>query len=148
MGYYTDYELTAEKWCGSNETRRLTEEELEKIAEEVEKLEVFESQSYNVWWGNAKWYESQSDMMLLSSRCTDVLFTLYGQGEDRDDEWYAYYLNGQEQLAPVEKSHDLFDCRLLGGCTVDHGQAYSYQSEPAQITKEPEPLSVDVSSII
>lgn len=41
-----------------------------------------------------KWYESNSDMKILSKAFPDVLFILRGFGEDDDDVWKYEYLNG------------------------------------------------------
>lgn len=41
-------------------------------------------------------------MREVSRLCPNVLFTLWGRGEDWDDSWKAYYLNGKMQFAPGE----------------------------------------------
>lgn len=162
MGYYTDFELTAEKYLpgggGSFSTRSLSPEELEAIVKDVEKMDVFESYYPPVWYANAKWYESDEDMLRLSSRFPDVLFTLRGQGEERDDEWYAYYLNGRVQEARIIKSWDDFDPEFLSERQfVDDGKQYSYEkyrvravidTQETKPTEDSEPASIDISDVI
>lgn len=46
----------------------------------------------------AKWDESGEAMMRVSRRWPFTLFTMHGQGEDHDDRWVAYHVNGQEQV--------------------------------------------------
>ena len=46
-----------------------------------------------------KWYEYDSDMIELSKRFPDLLFELYGDGEDSDDFWKSYYRNGNAQFS-------------------------------------------------
>ena len=162
MGYYTDFELTAEKFIqnggSSFSTRDLSPEELEPIVKEVEKLDVFESYDPPMWYGNAKWYDSDEDMLRLSCRFPDVLFTLSGEGEERDDEWYAYYLNGRMQQAAVTKHWNDFDPGLLSSRQfVDDGKQYSYEKYRSRAViyapavkppEEPEPASIDISDVI
>jgi len=44
--------------------------------------------------GEWKWYEHMEDMQKLSKKYPDNLFALYGQGEERDDNWVAYFMQG------------------------------------------------------
>lgn len=46
-----------------------------------------------------KWYEYDSDMIELSKRFPDLLFELYGDGEDSDDFWKSYYRDGNAQFS-------------------------------------------------
>jgi hypothetical protein len=41
------------------------------------------------------------------------LFILHGIGEDNDDRWIKYYMNGLTQHAPVRFVYDDFDPALL-----------------------------------
>ena len=36
-------------------------------------------------------------MLALSARFPDVVFQLYGDGEDSEDKWMTYYKNGRSQ---------------------------------------------------
>lgn len=61
--------------------------------------------------GYAKWYREDYDpkMLALSREFPDVLFTLYGDGEETDDLWYTYYLSGRMQEAVAEIRFPPFD---------------------------------------
>lgn len=45
----------------------------------------------------AKWYVYHLEMISLSREYSDYLFQLNGVGEDDEDFWVAYYLNGKSQ---------------------------------------------------
>jgi len=52
------------------------------------------SDNHTIELGEYKWYEHMEDMQTLSKKYPDNLFTLYGQGEERDDNWVAYFMQG------------------------------------------------------
>lgn len=122
MGYYTSYELSV-----SNVNPLLAS----KLEEEVEKMQVFESgNSKDGWYGYDKWYDHDEDMMLLSKRFPDALFELYGDGEESDDMWRAYFKNGRMQFCPAIITFDPFDEKKLteSDKIMDWDRKYSYQS--------------------
>jgi hypothetical protein len=43
---------------------------------------------------SSKWYEFNSDMLKLSEMFPNVVFCLWGEGEDRDDNWRVVYNDG------------------------------------------------------
>ena len=45
-----------------------------------------------------KWYECEDDMVKLSRDYPELVFEVEGQGEDRDDNWRAYFANGKFYL--------------------------------------------------
>jgi hypothetical protein len=49
--------------------------------------------------GDISWDEHNPDMIELSKKFPAVLFTLYGEGEDRYDMWRTYYRGGLLQYA-------------------------------------------------
>lgn len=49
-----------------------------------------------------KWYEWEKDMVEFSRRFPEVLFTLFGEGEESGDFWVAYFRNGKKQLCRGE----------------------------------------------
>ena len=109
MGYYTYYALSVEPSPVSNQTK-LSEELQKRLNAEVDKMQVFDyGDAEGGWSGEAKWYDHNEDMISLSHRFPEVLFTLYGNGEDSEDMWYAYFLDGSIQEAPVQFDHDEFD---------------------------------------
>ena len=61
-----------------------------------------------------KWYDHTEDMIELSKLFPTVIFTLEGNGEDRDDIWREYYFNGKSQYAPAKIFFDPIDEIELG----------------------------------
>jgi hypothetical protein len=63
----------------------------------------------------SKWYDHEKDMRALSSAFPDVLFCLSGDGEEHDDFWKEYYMNGRMQRcsAEVQVIYPEFDPSLL-----------------------------------
>lgn len=60
---------------------------------------------------SCKWYEYETDMRKMSEEIRQVLFTLHGAGEESEDIWNAYFLNGKMQtekasiqILPFDKS--------------------------------------------
>ena len=65
-----------------------------------------------------KWYDHEENMCELSKLFPNVLFTLEGNGEDRDDIWREYYYNGKFQYAPAVITFDDFDENKLKELSV------------------------------
>ncbi|MDB7829191.1 hypothetical protein [Intestinimonas butyriciproducens] len=92
MGYYTDYTLdvctatrSEDSFTTANYISPLIKTQLE---DEIEKLDVFEGGNCDDgWYGNAKWYDWEEDMLLLSKRFPEVMLTLGGIGEEFGDIW-------------------------------------------------------------
>lgn len=59
--------------------------------------------------GPWKWYEHVGDMVALSRRFPEVLFTLHGEGEESGDIWRKYFLGGKVQVARATITFDDFD---------------------------------------
>ena len=98
MGYSTYHTLS---------TKGATKEQDEKLLKMFEEAE----DEYGKDWDwtvaefngvdigeSSKWYESDEDMKILSSReeYKDVLFILDGEGESSGDIWKKYYKNGKQ----------------------------------------------------
>lgn len=56
-----------------------------------------------------KWYDCDSDMRDFSKRYPNVLFEIIGDGENSEDHWKCYYLNGKCQREDVEIKFPDFD---------------------------------------
>lgn len=101
MGYFTWYSLNVSNAEGG----KLPKGKADAIEKAIDELRVF--QDGNIESGYSaydKWYESEEDMCVLSQKFPDVLFTLYGDGEDSTDSWVSYYLDGayQHETAKIE----------------------------------------------
>lgn len=102
MGYYTYYNLEAYENGAHVTTER--EEEICTVASEITGIafDHFEDLS----WDSMKWYDHEDDMLELSKRFPDVTFVLYGEGEERDDNWVAYYKNGDSEYCGARIVYD------------------------------------------
>lgn len=93
MGYYTQYNLYVQNYDGMNET------ELDDVNSAIEALNIFDGGDNRYGWSAyEKWYDHNDDMLALSTRFPDVVFQLYGDGEDSEDRWMTYYKNGRCQV--------------------------------------------------
>lgn len=134
MGYYTDYEIMPD-------VASVYEKEHQAIQDFIEATKI-DGWSYLscVWRGEGTqltWYEHRKDMAKLSAAFPDVLFILWGHGEEIDDQWKEYYLYGKCQVAQGEIVYDEFDkeklkdvdlstrCPSCYGAGVLHADGYS-----------------------
>ena len=60
-----------------------------------------------------KWYSCEEDMIQLSKLFPEIVFTIEGWGEDREDIWREYFFNGKCQYAPAQIKFAPFDTLLL-----------------------------------
>lgn len=130
MGYYTDYKLTA-TWNGEGKP---SEEKIRELEAEIKKMNVFESwcSQEEGWFVNAKWYEWDEDMSLLSQRMPEFLFLLEGYGEESDDIWAAYFLNGKAQYDVKEVIINPYDPEKMISCLCDEDAPTTYSREESK----------------
>ena len=122
MGYYTDFNLTA---------TNVKTDQTEDLKNEIQKFYFLENgfDSFE-WFGNAKWYDCDSDMKLLSAKFSDVLFTLRGSGEAYDDLWIHYFKNGLAMYDGLQIIENDFDESKLTGTPVENtGQGHSFDHD-------------------
>lgn len=60
-----------------------------------------------------KWHDHENDMRTYSKKHPKTLFKLSGEGEDNEDVWIEYYLNGKMQRTKAELKFDEFDKNKL-----------------------------------
>lgn len=129
MGYMTGYSLTV---CSARKNsaglfEQLPKMTLEAVADEVDRMNVFEEgDAHNGWFAWTTWYDWEEDMILLSRKFNDVLFMLHGDGEDSEDLWDAYFLDGKIQVCPGRIVYDDFDPGKLEEKDIVQSK-YSYQ---------------------
>ena len=119
MGYMTNYymDIVSEKPLSV----------LGSIEAEGDRMNVFEDGNCRLGWNAwTTWYDWEEDMILLSRKFPDVLFKLNGSGEDSEDLWEAYFLNGRVQICPGRIVYDDFNLlKLIEKSTKQ--TKYSYQ---------------------
>lgn len=119
MGYLTDYTMIPNKYNPES----LSEGEYLAI-EVFIKSTKDEGWSYldDVWRGEGygfTWYDHDAEMGKLSIAFPDILFTLWGYGQEADDLWKKYYLNGKSQLARAIITYP--NCELASMCPFCYG---------------------------
>lgn len=122
MGYYTNFTLNID--CVDDSQRSTLEREIEKMG-------VFEGGDIEDGiTAEAKWYDCDEDMLLLSSRFQDILFSLYGSGDNSDDIWLHYFKNGRAMFNGIEVVYNDFDESKLSEDRVPDGKLrYSYEED-------------------
>ena len=48
------------------------------------------------------WYDCEEDMIKLSKKFPQMIFKLYGEGEDAQDLWNEYFQNGESETCVAE----------------------------------------------
>lgn len=106
MGYYTSYILNVRNDVPLERQRRAAIRLADILEEdEIIKKELlvssfpFDFISYD----SMKWYDWERDMSILAEEFPDIDFVLYGEGEEWDDMWRAFFKghNYEFQLAHI-----------------------------------------------
>lgn len=104
MGYYTSFCLRVE----NQQLDDVVKKNIYNAIEELDEFELFD-ESENRWEVYTKWYSYREDMCSVSEKFPGILFSLWGDGEDRDDSWVEYYLDGKFQYCGSTLVYDEFD---------------------------------------
>ena len=90
------------------------------------------------------WYTYNEDMQTISKEWPGVLFTLDGAGDDHNDRWTAYYMNGQGVVhsqpdwePPPFDPKDLHDLTGLGSVTFVPRLAAANPAATVSLTSRP-----------
>lgn len=135
MGYYTYYELSIDDTQFQSENEKKKNAEIKEIQESSisdalkEKLigeinnsykssfvtqnDVVEFLTFNPFSGQCKWYENTDDMCNVSKKYPNVLFILTGNGEEPEDMWVKYFMNGKVQIEKAVITYGKFDPKKL-----------------------------------
>ena len=98
MGYYTSHTLEV---IGGDDLNGYWENKISDTTDYAG-MNVFEGEPI-------KWYSCDDDMKSFSANYPDVLFIVYGEGEDSGDLWKAYYKNGKQQREQAVVTYGAFD---------------------------------------
>ena len=103
MGYQTTYTLDTD----------ISDRDVNEI------LSVLDKEKYNELfyaidesgrtYNSSKWYEHEDDLLEISLLYEDVVFHLYGEGENAADVWHKYFCNGKIQRCCAKIEFDSFD---------------------------------------
>jgi hypothetical protein len=103
MGYYTRYELEIQN--GSNDLIQELREFSEVASWAIDKNGLTEDE--------AKWYDHQEELQVFSKLHPTVIFKLIGVGEDSQDFWHEYYMDGKMQNCKGVITYPQFNSDLL-----------------------------------
>lgn len=135
MGYYTNYALQAYPYDMLRRKPKdieLPDSVCKAIEAEIEKMDLCgDGNIVGGYYCEAKWYDYERDMCLLSRKFPDVLFVLHGEGADSDDLWDAYFQDGKVQRCPARIIYDEFSSDRLQplDSPLRPNEKYSYQVE-------------------
>jgi len=116
MGYNTRYKLTVQLLIGSKIAQLADDAPLfsliAELREENEEARYCLDEKGEAE-DSGKWYEHEADFRAFSLKHPTILFTLHGEGEENDDIWNKYFLNGKCQVAKAEFQIAPFDRKKL-----------------------------------
>ena len=105
MGYNTRYSLKVELMVEGKVVELVDDAPLAAVIAELRESNEEANYSLDAEGGSeeaSKWYEHEKDLREFSSRHGNILFTLHGEGEENEDIWNKYFLNGKCQVAKAE----------------------------------------------
>lgn len=119
MGYYTYFELSTKE----NKTYKVSEiiSYMKKECMKNSSYYPFEYDFDNLLFDDSiynfsldagdstKWYDHDEEMIELSLQFPEIVFQLYGDGEENGDTWYKYYKNGKKQYCPAIITYEKYD---------------------------------------
>ena len=108
MGYFTNYYLNVENEQDfSKEDIVSAAKSLAKITDIIDEKYVDGPYPFSFLCEYAlKWYDFDNDMLKLSQLYPQMKFVLYGEGETRDDNWFAYYYKGKGAICEGHITYD------------------------------------------
>ena len=106
MGYYTYFEMEMENLDYES---NVTEEEVVKtLIRESAWFDRFDSgKDFDGLFNDSlKWYDWEDDMKKVSLSFSNVVFILWGRGEEYDDLWKCYFYKGRSFYSPAKIIYD------------------------------------------
>lgn len=102
MPYYTFYSIDIDGYEGHNE-------EYDPGSFIADQIEEWKEKGFYPFDDSCKWYDHEEDMKEFSKKYPDMVFHLYGEGEDNTDMWYKHFKNGKMQVCPALITFDDYD---------------------------------------
>lgn len=82
---------------------------IRQLVSYLENTDNYYLQDFTEWEScTGKWYDHETDMKQLSLEFPHILFTLSGDGEEKEDLWRKYFLAGKMQVAEAIIVYDNF----------------------------------------
>ena len=103
MGYHTYYSLDV------TIPKKVKRHNYIELLRNEYKVAQYAFDSNGEFGDSTKWYNHEKDLKEFSKKHPKVLFTLSGEGEENEDMWKKYFLNGKMQVARAEITFDPFD---------------------------------------
>lgn len=135
MSYYTEYTLVIDNSQVKDGVEKKKQSEIEEIQQsnisdelkmrlikDVEKTyrtsivtqsDVIDFLTYDPFEDQCKWYDHTKDMRKISEIYQNVIFSLYGNGEEDGDMWVKYFMNGKVQTEEAVITYADFDPKKL-----------------------------------
>ena len=104
MGYNTLYTIT--EVDGS--------ELSDDIRRELETISGYDASYIVDGCDSVKWYQWDKDMTKLSMKFFTTIFKVIGDGEESEDNWVAYFINGKHQHENAAMVYPEFDPSYFG----------------------------------
>jgi hypothetical protein len=81
-----------------------------KLAElKFESVFFYDNLLYDELTDEIKWYDGDEQTLKMSKLFPDIIFAVYGIGEEKEDIWWHYYKNGKMQKCPAIMTFDEYD---------------------------------------
>lgn len=112
MSYYTEYSAEID-------TRELTTptdaqiEQINKAYKEVSEVSGGLVDEEGCCEDSGKWYDHEVDVAAISKKYPTLIFELQGHGEEVEDLWIKYFLNGKMQESRAQITFEPFSESLL-----------------------------------
>ena len=106
MGYYTYFEMEMENL--DDESNVTEEEVVEALIKESAWFDSFDrgKDFEELFNDGLKWYDWEDDMKAVSLSFPNVVFTLWGRGEEYDDLWKGFFYKGRSFYSPAKIIYD------------------------------------------
>jgi len=130
MGYYTRYSLEVE---GPNPESKYGHV-IRRLRNDCEEAEYALDENGDPSGDESKWYDHNNDLVKFSKQYPNLVFHLYGEGEEAGDLWYKHFQNGESQTCKAIITFD--ECRFKPGSVPDDPIA-AYEAEHGPIDDLP-----------